>query len=445
MSGKAAKIVCTEKQHLILQQIVRANTSSVRLVQRARIILLAFDSMLNEDIAVTVGLDRHQVGLWRARWQQSFDALVAIECREPRAVLVRSIEQLLSDAPRSGAPGVFTAEQVVEILAIACEPPQNSGRPIESWTHRELSDEVIKRKVVSSISVSQVGRYLDEADLQPHRCKYWLNTKEKCEETFRQQVSLVCQTYLEAPELYFQTQTHTISVDEMPGLQALEQIAKKIPMQPGQPERIEYEYARHGTLCLIGNWDVVLGQIIAPSIGQTRTEEDLARHLHQTIQTDPHAGWVIVMDNLNVHCSETLVRYVARLEGIDEATLGIKGKSGVLRTMSTRQEFLTDRTHRIRFVYTPKHSSWLNQVEIVFGIINRRAVRRGSFESLEALRVRLLDFIDYFNRTFARPFNWTYTGRPVKAQPTPRPRTWREKWVSCRQSRKGTPLVACQL
>lgn len=193
---------------------------------------------------------------------------------------------------------------------------------------------------------------------------------------------------------------------------------------------------------MIGNWDVVTGQMIAPTIGQTRTEQDIERHIDQMIQTNPHAGWVIVMDNLNVHCSESLVRYVAKLEDIDESTLGIKGKSGILQSMATRQAFLTKREHRVRFVFTPKHSSWLNQIEIVFGIVHRRAVRRGSFTSLENLADRLLRFIDYFNKTFAQPFRWTYNGRPVKAQSKPRPRTWRENWVSYSQKTPSLSLVA---
>ena len=156
--------------------------------------------------------------------------------------------------------------------------------------------------------------------------------------------------------------------------------------------------------------------MIAPTIGSTRTEEDLVQHIHATIHTDPTAGWVFVMDNLNVHCSESLVRYVARCEGMDESTLGIKGTSGILQSMATRQAFLMERAHRVRFVYTPKHSSWLNQIEIVFGIVHRRAIARGSFASLEALKERLLSFIDYFNR-IRKPFRWTYTGRPVKAYP----------------------------
>jgi len=434
MPGKAAKVRCTEKQQIILEKFARATTASRRLGQRSQIILGALGKMLNQDIAVEVGLHPDQVRVWRRRWQESYDALVAIECRESTATLTRAIEQVLSDAPRNGSPGTFTAEQVTQILATACELPKNSGRPIDNWTHRELTDEVIQRGIVPSISVRQVGRYLEEADLQPHRSKYWLNTKEKDPYVFEQQVQIVCQTYLEAPDLYFQENTYTVSVDEMPGIQALERIEKEIPMQPGQPARIEYEYKRHGTLCLIGNWDVVRGQMLTPSIGSTRTEEDLVKHFDRLIQTDPTAGWVIVLDNLNVHCSESLVQWVARLEGIDESTLGRKGKTGILKSVASRREFLEDRDHRIRFVFTPKHSSWLNQIEIVFGIVHRRAIARACFSSLAALKERLLDFIEYFNRTFARPFRWTYTGHPVKAQPTPRPRTWRENWVSPRQT-----------
>lgn len=441
MSGKAAKLDVTEKQHKILQQIYRSTTAPSRLLQRVSVILMAFSGALNVTIAHDVGLGRKQVGLWRRRWQESFAALVAIECRETQAELRRAIEDVLSDAPRSGSTGSFTAEQVTQILAVACEPPEQSGRPIDRWTYRELADEVVGRGIVPSISVSQVGRYLSQAELQPHRNKYWLNTKEKDPEIFQQQVEIVCQAYLNAPDLYFQENTHTVSVDEMPGLQALERVAKTIPMQPGQPVRIEYEYKRHGTMCLIGNWDVVLGQMIAPTIRETRTEEDFAWHIHQTSQTDAQAGWVFVVDNLNIHCSEMLVRYVARLEGIDESTLGRKGKSGVLKSMATRQAFLSDRCHRIRFVYLPKHTSWLNQIEIVFGIVGRRVMRRGNFRSLSALKERLLAFIDYFNRTFAKPFRWTYTGRPVTAETVKRPSTWKEKWVSPRVNSENLALV----
>jgi hypothetical protein len=441
MSGKAAKIQITEKQYRILQQVERSATAPKRLVQRAGVILMGFAGILNVTIAQELGLARKQVGLWRRRWQQSFDALVAIECCESQAALRRAIEDVLSDAPRSGSPGTFTGEQVTQILAVACESPELSGRPIDRWTHRELADEVIARGIVTSISISQVGHYLAQAELQPHRSKYWLTTKEKDPEVFEQQVQTVCQTYLEAPDLYFQWNTYTVSVDEMPGIQALERIAKTIPMRSGQVKRIEFEYKRHGTLCLTGNWDVVQGQMIAPTIGMTRTEEDFMWHIFHTVQTDAQAGWVFVVDNLNTHCSETLVRYVARLEGIDESTLGQKGKSGILKSMATRQAFLSDRNHRIRFVYLPKHTSWLNQIEIVFGIVGRRVVRHGNFTSLAALKERLLQFIDYFNRTFAQPFRWTYTGRPTTAETVKRPATWKESWASRRENSETLAIV----
>jgi transposase len=441
MSGKAAKIRLTEKQLAILQQIIRSMTASRRLVQRARMIVLAFEGMGNMAISGEIGLRRKQVGRWRRRWQHSFDALVAIECRESQAALRRAIEEILSDAPRSGSSGKFTAEQVTQVLAVACEPADRSGRPITEWTGREIADEVVRRGIVPSISTSQVNRYLAEAELHPHRSKYWLNTTEKDPQLFEQQVQTVCQCYLEAPERYFQYHTHTVCVDEMTGIQALERNAQAIPVKPGQPARIEFEYTRHGTLCLIGNWHVVLGQMIAPTIRATRTEEDFCWHIQQTVATDPAAGWVFVVDNLNTHCSESLVRYVARLEKIDPSTLGQKDKSGILKSMASRQAFLSDRSHRIRLVYLPKHSSWLNQIEIVFGIVTRRVVRHGNFQSTEALKQRLLDFIDYFNRTFARPFRWTYTGRPVAAATVRCPMTWKERWVNRRQSRGNLVLA----
>jgi transposase len=198
----------------------------------------------------------------------------------------------------------------------------------------------------------------------------------------------------------------------MTGIQALERIAPTRPMEPGQVERREFEYRRHGTQCLIGNFEVTTGQVIAPTVQPTRTEEDFATHIARTVATDPEAGWIFVADNLTIHCSESLVRYVAESCGI-ATDLGKKGRRGVLKSVASRKAFLTDESHRIRFVYVPKHTSWLNQIEIWFSILVRRVIKRGNFTSVKDLREKILAFIDYFNRTLAKPFRWTFTGRAL--------------------------------
>jgi hypothetical protein len=413
MPGSAAKVVISERQQAILQSLSRANTVAKCLVQRATIILLAFAGLDNGDIARQVGLERHQIGLWRRRWQTAFPKLIRIEGLETTAKLRQAIETLLRDQPRPGSPGTFTAEQITLILAVACEPPEKSGRPITHWTIAELTAEVIRRGIVATISPAQVGRYLRQAALQPHRSRYWLNTTEKDPELFQAQVEMVCACYHDAPQLYHYHDTHTLSVDEMTGIQALERIAATLPMHPGQQERREFEYKRHGTLTLIGNLHVVTGEMIAPTLGPTRTEEDFVRHVKQTICLDPEAGYVFMVDNLNIHQSAGLVQLVAELCDIQE-DLGKKGVRGILKSQKSRQEFLSDLSHRIRFVYLPKHTSWLNQIEVIFGVVMRKVVRRGNFTSVADLRSKLLAFLAYFNEVFARPFQWAYTGRPLQ-------------------------------
>jgi hypothetical protein len=203
-------------------------------------------------------------------------------------------------------------------------------------------------------------------------------------------------------------------VDEKTGMQARERLHETKPVRPGWVERIEFEYRRHGTLCLIANFDVATGKLISPSIGPTRSEADFAAHIEATLDTDPQAGWVFVADQLNTHYSATLVKLIAQRCGF-EGELGVKGKTGILQSSATRRAFLRNTQHRIRFVYTPRHCSWLNQVEIWFAILARRLLKRASFVSIDDLRVRVLDFIDYFNDVLGKPFRWTYTGRPLQA------------------------------
>jgi hypothetical protein len=217
MPGTAAKIKFSEKQQVVLEELSRSRSAPKGIVQRASIMLLGFQGLLNEQIALEVGLNRQQVGVWRQRWRDAWDALCVWECREPHR-LREAIIEVLRDAPRPGSPGTFTAEQVAQIVALACESPKLSERPINRWTQRELRDEVVARKIVPRISVAQVGRYLRQAAAQPHRSKMWLNTTEKDPEKFQREVENVCQTYLAAPAKAAANGTHTVSVDEATAL-----------------------------------------------------------------------------------------------------------------------------------------------------------------------------------------------------------------------------------
>ena len=249
-------------------------------------------------------------------------------------------------------------------------------------------------------------------EIRPHLIRYWLHSSEKTDspDTFTEKVNEICTFYHEAETIH-ENGGHTISVDEMTGIQALEHKYPDKPVIPGKAARMEFEYIRHGTISLIGFFDVATGRMDKPYLNPTRTEHDFVEAIRASVETDPEAPWTFVCDGINTHKSESLVRFVAEQCGLSE-DLGSKGKSGILKNQESRAEFLHQKDHRIRIVYTPKHCSWMNQIEIWFGIINRRLLKRKSYQSIDELKASILRFIEQYN-IMAKPFKWTYKGVPL--------------------------------
>jgi len=284
-----------------LEQIVRKRTNPQQLVIRAKIILLADQGVGIRKMARQLGVSRDMVQRWQRRWLENETEVI--------------VKRRLADAPRSGTPATYTAEQICAIIAIACERPEDNELPFSHWTQQEIADEAVKRGIVTNISRRSIGRFLNEADLQPHRVRVWLTPKS--DEKFPEKCADICDTYQKAPERE-KSGEKSISVDEMTGVQALERAAPCQPMKAGQPEHQEFEYIRHDTQTLIAGLNVATGQIFG-EIGDTRTENDFTSFISHLLATEnTSTNWHIIVDNLNTHVSESLVRLVAKESDIND-------------------------------------------------------------------------------------------------------------------------------
>jgi transposase len=298
---------------------------------------------------------------------------------------------------------LFPPEDKHKVLVLATTPPADVGVPTTHWSLDDLAYQILKEAQYQDMSRSTIQRILADADLQPHRSRYWLKSHD---EDFEAKTLDVCQLYLDSFRL-FEKNELVVSVDEKTGIQALERLHATLRGCPGQIERREFEYRRHGTRCLIASLLVPTGQIMG-SVTAHRGRWDFVRHIRDVVAKNPQIKkfhWV--MDNLNTHWTLELCRYLAVDSGC-----WTKGQEKSLRTGKERRAFLTAGCGRHVVHFTPKHGSWLNQIEIWFSVLSRRVLRRGDFSSQADLTKKILDYIAYYNTHFAHPYEWTYTGKP---------------------------------
>lgn len=330
------------------------------------------------------------------------------------------------------ARGAFPPSERVDVLSIATKKPATYHCPATRWSLDDLVA-ALQQYQRLPMSRSSLWRILEEADLKPHRSVYWLNSHDP---DFEAKAHDICQLYVQALRFYQQGRV-VICADEKTGMQILQRAYPTQPVQPGKPEKREHEYIRHGARALLASFVVPTGQLVW-HLGQTRTSVDWAAHLGHVVQQLPtmqRYDWVV--DNLNTHWSLEVCRLVAQW-------CHVPYRPKALQRGVQRRAFLSDPTHQHVFHFTPKHGSWLNQVELWFSVLARRFLKRGDFASAHDFETRLGDFIEVYNTHHAHPYRWTYTGQPlVRATPfsqTRRQRRQGRAWFSPRPQRFARTL-----
>lgn len=405
------------RDELIKRTIAMYRENTLWLSQRAMAVLLSADDVPVLQISQRIHLSRNQVTTWRKRFMEYLPFLKEVEKSEPW-LLPDYIELALSDEERDGRPCSYTIDQYSMILKIACNDPRDYGLELSHWSLPALRRTIIKEGIVDAISIPTLCRFLRRVEVHPNRNRYWLHSTEKDEDPIGYKLKIQ-----EINGLYFTAQIiaqmggeadlRILSTDEMTAIQSLEHKHARKLAKPGMDPKQEFEYIRHGTTSFIGFLDVVKGEVCKPYLNKTRNEYDFVNALGEVIDSDPDPSrrWVIICDNLNTHSSESLVQYIAKEIGY-MGDLGEKGKSGILKNQESRIAFLSDRSHRIRMVYTPKHSSWLNQIEIFFGHMNQRLLKKSSYMTLEDLKESIKRYIEQHN-LFAHPYRWLYDTTPL--------------------------------
>lgn len=352
MAAHAKRIEIAEADRAVLERWANARAAERRLVERARIVLLAGAGRPASEIAEQVGCAERTVKQWRSRYER--DALDG-----------------LRDRPKSGRPLTHGPEVRARLIALACTRPPDTSEGVrrERWTHAELAAQV-------GMSESQAHVILRAADLRPHLTEQWVMSELGPD--FDAQAAEVCGLYVDPPE-----HAIVVSVDEKTSIAARQPARPDTLPKPGRPARRDSEYMRHGTQNLFAALQVHSGQVSGLA-RPTRNQFDFIGFLDQLEAEIPIGQQIIaVLDNLSTHKTEAVHRWL-------------------------------DEHPRWRLVFTPKHASWLNQVEMFFSILARRLLRHGQFTSPDDLALQMLAFVEHYNLT-AQPFQWTYTGKPLTA------------------------------
>ncbi len=371
-----------------LRELASARAGEVRLAERALIILMAAAGATAAEIAEEAGV-RHETAL---KWCRRFT-------ERRRESPDKPVKHWLSDAPRVGRPNKYDELFWVDVLAIATSDPDSNGRPITQWTCRELTDEVIEQKLAESIHFTTVARFLAECDLKPQCVDEWMNRKPDPEFDVRATDIKDCVVAAVSDPT---SDRATVSFDEKTGMQAKERVAADKPMQPGRPARHEFEYKRHGTLVLFGMMLVNTGKILATTDTLRTnpvTANVLSDHFRQLFD-DGYKHIDVLLDQLNTHWSIDLVKSVAEL-----CNLPVPLDTEIAKG-AQRRDWLSDPDKSIVFHFTPKHASWLNPIEIWFGVLVRKVLRRGSFKSTTNLAGKVQKFVGYYNEKLAHPYRF---------------------------------------
>lgn len=350
----ATKVVVPSNLQAELQALSNRQTAPAALVRRATIVLLAVDGLANAEIARRISSDEKTVRRWRERFAS-----------------MPKLDSLL-DRPRSGRPPVICPTVRAKVISLACDRPPKSKVPFRLiWTRRSLGD-AVEQATGIRLSVSEIGRILSARELRPHRVRPWLHCQDPA---FDKKIGPICRVYLQPPE-----DTTVLCIDEK-RLFAHKRPAELQPARPGEPGHVEFEYSRHGSSVLLAAFDIKTGKVFG-DCRPRRTGADLVEYL-ELVAAQVDGKVIVIWDNLNVH-----------YDGADQRWTRFNERHG----------------GRFEFVYTPKHASWTNQVEIWFSILHRRVLKYGSFPSDEAVNEEVLGFIQHWNAEEAHPFKWSFRG-----------------------------------